>query len=118
MFAAFAIGSFFMARGQTEVQLALLTGALAIGSQLWKVHGTGVYVAWYYGFLLLGFLGHRSGRSRGKDHGPRRSVLRDRGNHFVQIDRQRAAWRETQFPSAPLRCPPPRNAARRPAPSA
>jgi hypothetical protein len=61
LFAAFAVGSFFLARGRTEVQLALLTGALAIGSQLWKIHGTGVYVAWYYGFLLLGFLGHRAG---------------------------------------------------------
>jgi hypothetical protein len=59
LFAAFVIGSFFLARGRTDVQLALLTGALAIGSQLWKIHGTGVYVAWYYGFLLLGFLGHR-----------------------------------------------------------
>ena len=64
LFAAFAVGSFFLARGRTEVQLALLTGALAIGTQLWKVHGTGVYVTWYYGFLLLGFLGHRSGNSR------------------------------------------------------
>ena len=71
MFAAFAVGSFFLARGRTEVQLALLTGALAIGSQLWKIHGTGVYVAWYYGFLLLGFLGHRAGR--GSDELPARS---------------------------------------------
>jgi hypothetical protein len=59
LFAAFVVGSFFLARGRTEVQLALLTGALAIAAQLWKVHGGGVYVAWYYGFLLLGFLGHR-----------------------------------------------------------
>jgi hypothetical protein len=58
LFAAFVVGSFFLARGRSEVQLALLTGALAIGSQLWKTHGTGVYVTWYYGFLLLGFLGH------------------------------------------------------------
>lgn len=60
LFAAFVVGAFFLARGKTAVQLALLTGALGIGSQLWKVHGTGVYVAWYYGFLLLGFLGHRA----------------------------------------------------------
>lgn len=59
LFAAFVAGAFFLARGKTAVQLALLTGALGIGSQLWKVHGTGVYVTWYYGFLLLGFLGHR-----------------------------------------------------------
>ena len=67
LFAAFAAGSFFLARGRTEVQLALLTGALAIGTQLWKIHGTGVYVAWYYGFLLLGFLGHRAAQPA--DHG-------------------------------------------------
>jgi hypothetical protein len=59
MFAAFVVAAFFFARGRTELQLALLTGALAIGSQLWKIHGTGVYVTWYYGFLLLGFLGHQ-----------------------------------------------------------
>ncbi len=65
IFAVFVVGSFFLARGRTEVQLALLTGALAIGSQLWKIHGTGVYVAWYYGFLLLGFLGHRASSTDG-----------------------------------------------------
>lgn len=59
LFAAFVVGAFFLARGRTELQLALLTGALGIGSQLWKIHGTGVYVTWYLGFLLLGFLGHR-----------------------------------------------------------
>jgi hypothetical protein len=70
LFAAFAIGSFFLARGRTEAQLALLTGALAIGSQLWKIHGTGVYVAWYYGFLLLGFLGHYARRGSDELAGP------------------------------------------------
>ena len=60
LFAAFVVGSFSLARGKTEVQLALLTGALGIASQLWKIHGTGVYVTWYYGFLLLGFLGHQA----------------------------------------------------------
>jgi hypothetical protein len=54
VFAAFVAGTFFLARGATTIQLALLTGALAIGAQLWKVHGTGVYVTWYYPFLLLG----------------------------------------------------------------
>jgi hypothetical protein len=58
LFAAFVAGAFFLARGKTAVQLALLTGALGIGTQLWKVHGTGVYVTWYLGFLLIGFLGH------------------------------------------------------------
>ena len=67
LFAAGVLGAFFVARGQTEIQLALLTGVLGIGSQLWKIHGTGVYVTWYYGFLLLGFLSHRSRGSQGKD---------------------------------------------------
>ena len=58
-FAAFVLGAFFLARGRSELQLALLTGALGIGSQLWKIHATGVYVTWYLGFLLLGFLGHQ-----------------------------------------------------------
>ncbi len=68
LFAAFVVGGFFLARGNTEVQLALLTGALGIATQLWKIHGTGVYVTWYYGFLLLGFLGHR-GRALTTDAG-------------------------------------------------
>ncbi|MGH9162362.1 MAG: hypothetical protein ACRD2X_20550 [Vicinamibacteraceae bacterium] len=55
IFAGFATGAFFLARGRTPIQLALLTGALAIGTQLWKIHGTGLYVNWYYPFLLLGF---------------------------------------------------------------
>lgn len=59
VFALFVIATFFLARGRTEVPLALLTGALGIGSQLWKIHATGVYVTWYLGFLLLGFLGHQ-----------------------------------------------------------
>lgn len=58
-FAAFVLGAFFLARGRSELQLALLTGALGIGSQLWKIHATGVYVTWYLGFLLIGFLGHQ-----------------------------------------------------------
>ncbi len=66
LFASFVLGAFFLARGKTAVQLALLTGALGIGSQLWKVHGTGVYVTWYFGFLLLGFLGHRGSGSASK----------------------------------------------------
>ncbi|MPY86369.1 MAG: hypothetical protein GEU99_00430 [Luteitalea sp.] len=57
IFAAFVGGAFFLARGSSPVQLALVTGALAIGAQMWKIHGTGVYVTWYYPFLLLGFFG-------------------------------------------------------------
>jgi len=32
--------------------------------QLWKIHGTGVYVNWYYPFLLLGVFAHGSGGTR------------------------------------------------------
>ncbi|MBA3884453.1 MAG: hypothetical protein H0X67_01830 [Acidobacteria bacterium] len=60
MFAVFVVATFFLARGSTPAQLALLTGALAIGAQMWKIHATGVYVTWYYPFLLLGlFAGRR-----------------------------------------------------------
>ncbi|MDP2319527.1 MAG: hypothetical protein Q8O42_09355 [Acidobacteriota bacterium] len=56
----FAAGMFFLARKTTPQQLALITGALAIVAQLSKVHGTGVYVNWYYPFLLIGFLAYAS----------------------------------------------------------
>lgn len=52
----FAAGMFFLARKTTPQQLALITASLAIVAQLSKVHGTGVYVNWYYPFLLIGFL--------------------------------------------------------------
>lgn len=52
-----ALLAFFPARGASVSQLALLSGALAIVAQLWKIHGTAVYVNWYYPFLLLGFFG-------------------------------------------------------------
>ncbi len=51
----FAGATFFLARKTTPQQLALITAALAIVAQLSKVHGTGVYVNWYYPFLLIGF---------------------------------------------------------------
>lgn len=52
LFAAFA---FFPARGATPQQLALLSAAAAILAVTWKILGTGVYVTWYYPFLLIGF---------------------------------------------------------------
>ena len=51
----FAGAMFFLARKTTPQQLALITATLAIVAQLSKVHGTGVYVNWYYPFLLIGF---------------------------------------------------------------
>jgi len=53
-FFVFAAGTFFVARGCSTAQLALLAAALAMGAQLWKIHATGTYVAWYYPLLLLG----------------------------------------------------------------
>lgn len=46
------------ARGASPQQLALLSGAIASLVGVWKILGTGVYVNWYYPFLLLGFFAH------------------------------------------------------------
>ena len=55
-FVALALASFVRARGRSATRLALITGAIAIGASLLKVHPTGTYVAWAYPFLLIGFL--------------------------------------------------------------
>jgi hypothetical protein len=52
--------AFFPARRATPQQLALLSGASAILVEVWKILGTGVYVTWYYPFLLLGFFAYGS----------------------------------------------------------
>ena len=54
--ALFAALAFFPARKATPQQLALLSAASAILAVTWKILGTGVYVTWYYPFLLIGFL--------------------------------------------------------------
>jgi hypothetical protein len=46
-----------MARNAGLVGLALLTSAVALGANVWKIHATGAYLAWYYPFLLIGALG-------------------------------------------------------------
>ena len=53
---AFAIGSFWLAKRTSVSQFAFLLAALAIGCQLWKIHGTATYMAWYYPLLLVGLL--------------------------------------------------------------
>ncbi|MEO8678274.1 MAG: hypothetical protein ABI665_04460 [Vicinamibacterales bacterium] len=53
---AFSAVMFFLARKTTPQQLALISGAIGIVAQLSKVHGTGVYLNWFYPFLLIGFL--------------------------------------------------------------
>ena len=52
----FAAAMFFVARRTTAWQLALITAAIGIIAQWSKIHGTGVYVNWYYPFLLIGLL--------------------------------------------------------------
>lgn len=56
--AAVAALCFVPARRATPQQLALLSGASAILVVVWKILGTGVYVTWYYPFLLLGFFAY------------------------------------------------------------
>ena len=58
----FAVATFFVARKTTPQQLALITGSLAIVAQLSKIHGTGVYVNWFYPFFLIGLFAY--GQSR------------------------------------------------------
>ncbi len=55
-FWVFLSGTFFLVRGRTVPQLALLTAAVAIAVQLWKSHAGGTYVEWYYPFFLIGLL--------------------------------------------------------------
>jgi hypothetical protein len=52
----FAAAMFFVARRTTPAQLALITATVGIVAQWSKIHGTGVYVNWYYPFLLIGLL--------------------------------------------------------------
>lgn len=52
---AFAVWAFFPARGAAPQQLALLSAASAMLAVMWKILGTGVYVTWYFPFLLIGF---------------------------------------------------------------
>jgi len=52
----FAAAMFFVARRTSPWQLALITATIGIIAQWSKIHGTGVYVNWYYPFLLIGLL--------------------------------------------------------------
>jgi hypothetical protein len=65
-FLALLVGSFFMARGRSMTQLALLTAAVAIAVQLWKSHAGGSYVEWYYAFLLIGLFAQRDRQEVGE----------------------------------------------------
>lgn len=56
----FAAVMFFVARRTQAWQLALITATVGIIAQWSKIHGTGVYVNWYYPFLLIGLLAARA----------------------------------------------------------
>jgi len=55
VFGGLIVLTFFLVRGRSPVELALASGAVAIGATLVKPHATGTYMAWYYGLLLIGF---------------------------------------------------------------
>lgn len=46
----------WLARTADLAKLSLLTAGAGIGANLWKIHATATYVAWYYPFLVLGLL--------------------------------------------------------------
>jgi len=67
----FAATMFFVARRTTPAQLALITATIGIIAQWSKIHGTGVYVNWYYPFLLIGLLcSARSPSTGASEHAP------------------------------------------------
>ena len=60
--------STFVARQGTDRSLALTTGVVAAAASLVKIHPTGSYVAWCFGFFLLGLLGaDAAGREQAAD---------------------------------------------------
>ena len=65
VFLALVGAGFWLARGRTAPQLALVTAVVTIAATLLKVHPTGTYVAWYYPFVLIGVLqaGNRAAAS-------------------------------------------------------
>jgi hypothetical protein len=67
-FATMIVLTFFLVRGRSPVELALASGAIAIGATLVKPHATGTYMAWYYGLLLIGFFGTPALQPKGGSH--------------------------------------------------
>jgi hypothetical protein len=56
LFAMSLLAAAWLAIRADVPRLALLTAGAAIGANLWKIHATATYVAWYYPLLLLGLL--------------------------------------------------------------
>jgi hypothetical protein len=57
LYCALLVATAIMARNTGIVGLALLTAAVTMGANIWKINATGAYLAWYYPFLLIGVLG-------------------------------------------------------------
>ena len=57
LYCGFLVATAIMARNAGLVGLALLTGAVALGANIWKIHATGAYLTWSCPFLLIGALG-------------------------------------------------------------
>jgi hypothetical protein len=68
LYGVLVAASFFLARGRTGPQLAAVTAAVTAGLQLWKTHGGGTYVAWYYPFLLIGVFTAAGAAARKEDN--------------------------------------------------
>lgn len=69
LFASWCMAAFFLARGRTRVEFALMLASLAAALQLWKTHAAGSYVEWYYPFLLIGLLGRSMYQGREQQPG-------------------------------------------------
>jgi hypothetical protein len=57
LFSTWCMAAFFLVRGRSQPEFALMLASLAAALQLWKTHAAGTYVEWYYPFLLIGLLG-------------------------------------------------------------
>jgi hypothetical protein len=77
VFFALIAASAFIARRGADRTLALTTGAVAAAASLLKIHPTGTYIAWCYGFLLLGLLA-ADARARDETAGPAEVEANDR----------------------------------------
>jgi hypothetical protein len=56
VFASLSAAGFWLARGRSLAQLAALTAMVGAAVQLWKTHGGGTYVGWFFPFLLVALL--------------------------------------------------------------
>jgi hypothetical protein len=57
LYGSFLLVTAALARNAGPVGLALLTAAIALGANIWRIPGTGSYMNWYYPFVLIGAIG-------------------------------------------------------------